>query len=123
MNLRQSKGKVAIRGRGETPYLMVNFPDREMFDKLFSRVHGDNREKYWNILKNRSLGMTLADAGKPYNLCRERVRQIEAKFIRLVGDAYWIAMDANIRLMQHFSQNTFSMLEMHETVQHEGGSH
>ena len=123
MNLRQSKGKVAIRGRGETPYLMVDFPDRKMFDKLFGRVNGNLREKYWHILKNRSLGMTLSDAGKTYCLSRERVRQIEAKFIRLVGGAYWTEVDVNISLTQHFSQNTFSMLEMHETVQHGGGNH
>lgn len=123
MNLKQSRGKVAIRGRGETPYLMVNFPDRELFDKLFGRVNDALREKYWNIVNNRSLGMTLEDSGKPFALTRERVRQIEAKFIRLVGGAYWTEVDASIGITQHFGQSTFSMLEKHETNQHADGSH
>ena len=77
MNLRLAKGKVPIRGRGETPYLMVAFPDRELFNKLFAGVHGDNRDKYWNIVNTLSAGSTMQEAGKPYALTRERVRQIE----------------------------------------------
>lgn len=122
MNLKQSRGKVAIRGRGDTPYLLVEFPSRELFNQLYGRVNSVNQEKYWNILKNRSLGLTLADAGKPFALTRERVRQIEAKFIRLVGSAYWTEVDNNISLLQHFGQDTFSGLEMHETSQHADGS-
>lgn len=122
MNLKQSKGKVPIQGRGETPYLMVDFPDRELFNQLFARVHGGNRDKYWNILNSLKNGATMAEAGKPFSLTRERVRQIEAKFIRLVGGAYWTEVDVNIGLTQHFGQNTFSMLEMHETNQHADGS-
>ena len=120
MNLRLAKGKVPIKGRGDTPYLMVNFPDRELFNKLFAGVHGDNRDKYWNIVNLLRSGAFMREAGKPYALSRERVRQIEAKFIRLVGGAYWAEVDTNIGLTQYFSQDTFSMLETQGTNPPEG---
>lgn len=111
-----------IQGRGDTPYLMVDFPDKEAFDKLYSRVHGNNKDKYWDILTKLSAGATMQDAGKPYALTRERVRQIEAKFIRLWGERYWKDIEANLNITQHFGQKTFSMLEMHETNQPVGGN-
>ena len=115
MNLRLAKGKVPIKGKGETPYLLIDFPDRKLFDKLFAKVHGDNKEKYWNILKNRSLGLTLADAGKPYALTRERVRQIEAKFIRLYGQEYWKGIESNLSVLSGFSKTVALMTEMQQT--------
>jgi hypothetical protein len=115
MNLRLAKGKVPIRGKGETPYLLIDFPDRKLFDKLFAKVHGDNREKYWNILKNRSLGLTLADAGKPYALTRERVRQIEAKFVRLYGQEYWKGIESNLSILSGFSKTVALMTETQQT--------
>ena len=111
-----------IKGRGETPYLMVDFPDRELFNKLFARVHGNNKDKYWSIVNCLKNGATMQEAGKPYSLTRERVRQIEAKFIRLVGGAYWTEVDTNIGLTTYFAQDTFSMLEKQETNQHADGS-
>jgi hypothetical protein len=116
MNLRLAKGKVPIRGKGETPYLLIDFPDRKLFDKLFAKVHGDNREKYWNILKNRSLGLTLADAGQPYALTRERVRQIEAKFIRLYGQEYWKGIESNLSILSCFSKKVALMTETQQTT-------
>jgi hypothetical protein len=115
MNLRLAKGKVPIQGKGETPFLLIDFPDRKLFDNLFAKVHGDNREKYWNILKNRSLGFTLADAGKPYALTRERVRQIEAKFVRLYGQEYWRGIDSNLSILSGFSKTVALMTEMQQT--------
>ena len=112
-----------IRGRGETPFLLVAFPDRELFDKLFAGVQGNNRDKYWNIVNTLSAGATMQEAGKLYTLSRERVRQIEAKFIRLVGGAYWTEVDTNIGLTTYFGQDTFSKFEMQEISQHEDGSH
>ena len=112
-----------IRNRGETPYLMVNFPDRKQFDQLYAKVYGDNKDKYWNILTKRSQGASLEESGKLYALSRERVRQIEAKFIRLVGGAYWTEVDVNIGLTQHFEQNTFLMLEKQGTSLPEDGNH
>ena len=112
-----------IRNEGETPYLMVNFPDRKQFDQLYKKVYGDNKDKYWNILTKRSQGASLDEAGKPYALSRERVRQIEAKFIRLVGIAYWKEVNYTIGVMQHFEQNIFSMLEKQGTILPVGDSH
>jgi hypothetical protein len=115
MNLRLAKGKVPIQGKGETPFLLIDFPDRKLFDNLFAKVHGDNREKYWNILRNRSLGSTLVEAGKPYALTRERVRQIEAKFIRLYGQEYWKGIESNLSILSGFSKKVALMTEMQQT--------
>ena len=115
MNLRLAKGKVPIQGKGETPFLLIDFPDRKLFDNLFAKVHGDNREKYWNILRNRSLGLTLVEAGKPYALTRERVRQIEAKFIRLYGQEYWRGIESNLSILSGFSKKVALMTEMQQT--------
>lgn len=122
MNLRLSKGKVPIKGRGETPYLMVNFPSNEVFKSIY-KGHKRNIDMYWDILNSLKDGSTMADAGKPHSLTRERVRQIEARFIRAVGEKYWRDVDGSINCLQSFEQNTFSMLETHETSQHEDGSH
>ena len=42
------------------------------------------KQKYFEILSNRAAGKTLSEVGRCYGLSRERVRQIEAKFIRLL---------------------------------------
>ena len=102
--------------------MMVDFPDKESFEKLYARVHGNNKEKYWDILTQLSAGATMKEAGKPYALSRERVRQIEAKFIRLWGEKYWMDIETNLNITQHFGQSTFSMLEKHETNQPVGDS-
>ena len=123
MNLRLSKGKVPIRGRGETPYLMVNFPNKNKFERLYGKKNIYKHHIYWEIVNKLKNGSTLSDAGKPYKLTRERVRQIEAKFIRLVGEYYWKELDHSIGLTQHFSQDTFLMLEKRGTSLPEDGSH
>lgn len=115
MNLRLAKGKVPIRGRGDTPFLMVAFPDRELFNKLYAGINDNNKDKYWAILNCLRSGATMQEAGKPFALTRERVRQIEAKFIRLVGGAYWTQVDTDVGLTTHFSQDTFLMLEKQGT--------
>ena len=87
MNLKEGRGLVPIQTNNPTmPYMLVKFPDRELFDTLFVKsTPPATLSKYWDILKERAEGATLADAGKGYGLSRERVRQIEAKFIRRVG--------------------------------------
>lgn len=85
MNLKDAGGRVPIEtGDLTMPYKLVDFPSREDFDKLLKKVAPANRDKYWFILKKRSEGATLSEAGSLYNLSRERVRQMEAKFIRLL---------------------------------------
>ena len=111
-----------IKGRGETPFLMVDFPSKEVFQRIYTG-HTRNIEMYWDILNSLKGGSTMADAGKPHSLTRERVRQIEARFIRAVGEKYWRELETNLNCLQHFEQNTFSMLETHETSQHADGGH
>lgn len=87
MNLKEGRGLVPIyTGRADAPYRLVEFPDRETFNELFHKsIMPVTLQKYWDILKYRTDGSTLADAGKAYGLSRERVRQIEAKFLRRVA--------------------------------------
>lgn len=89
MNLKLAEGKVPIRSKGETLYLLVDFPSKEDFYRLYAKHKSkDLKDKYWTILNSRAQGLTLADAGKPFGLTRERVRQIEARFQRLVGEDF-----------------------------------
>lgn len=86
MNLRQAGGKVPIQtGEALHPYQLVDFPSRKVFDSLYSKsVGAASRDKYWKVLTKRAAGATLDDAGLPFGLTKERVRQIEAKFLRLM---------------------------------------
>jgi len=85
MNLRQARGKVPIEAEGETPWLLIDWPTREQFNAMYSRkVTAANLQRYWEILTARSQGSTLQAAGAPHQVTRERVRQIEAKFQRLM---------------------------------------
>lgn len=104
-----------IRGRGETPFLLIDFPDRNTFDNLYVRVHGDNRDKYWQILRSRSEGATLEESGKPFALTKERIRQIEAKFVRLLGLAYWKGIESDLACLVGFSKTVALMTEMQQT--------
>jgi hypothetical protein len=84
MNLKQGNGLVPIRISGSTsPYLLVEFPDKGTFRSLYrASITDATVEKYWVILKARAGGATLQEAGFFYGLSKERVRQIEAKFLR-----------------------------------------
>lgn len=86
MNLRQAQGKVPIHtGNNRHPYELVAFPSREVFESLYRKsVGASQRDKYWEVLTKRAAGATLDDAGRSYGLTKERVRQIEAKFLRLM---------------------------------------
>jgi hypothetical protein len=93
MNLKNCGGRVPIVNHGDTPYLLVDFPTKEVFHKLYSgHVPLANQERYWDILQRRKAGATLEESGKPHALTRERVRQIEANFIRLLGKWYWTSV-------------------------------
>jgi len=84
MNLKQGNGLVPIRIIGSTsPYVLVEFPDKGIFRSLYrASITDATIEKYWVILKARAGGATLQEAGFFYGLSKERVRQIEAKFLR-----------------------------------------
>ena len=86
MNLKNCKGKVPVFvGGDDAHYKLVDFPTREQFDELFSRNNKTLRDKYWGVLKMRSQGHTLIEVGGMYTLTRERIRQIEAKFLKKVA--------------------------------------
>jgi hypothetical protein len=87
MNLKQGGGRVPIpTGDRDHPYVLVDFPSRQEFDTLYgNRVTDAGRERNWTVLTERSKGATLLQAGAPYSLTRERVRQIEAKFMRILA--------------------------------------
>jgi hypothetical protein len=84
MNLRLGNGLVPVRGDGDPPYTFLPFPSKTAFVDLYSRrFEKENLFKYWEILRARTQGATLKEAGEPFGISRERVRQIEAKFLRL----------------------------------------
>jgi hypothetical protein len=103
MNLKEGLGKVPIRNSTQheaTPYLLVNFPTRAEFDAMYSKHRSQElKDKYWAILNARSQGKTLTSAGKPYGLTRERTRQIEARFQRLVGERYTTQIEAKLFML------------------------
>jgi len=119
VNLRNCGGKVPIKNSTQheaTPYLLVNFPSREVFDKMYAK-HKDQalKDRYWVILNARSRGATLTNAGKPFGITRERVRQIEARFQRLVGEKYSTQLEANLFKLSELQNllESFSNSEMH----------
>jgi hypothetical protein len=89
MNLRDADGKVPVYVGGQVPYVLADFPDFPGFIALYKRrVRAELLYKYYDILERRRDGMSLLDAGKPHKLTKERVRQIEAKFLRLFRESY-----------------------------------
>ena len=122
MNLKTAKGKVPIRGKGETPFLLIDFPSKKEFMKVY-KGHKKNIEMYWDILNRLSSGMTMVEAGKPYALTKERVRQIEAKFVRSLGQEYWEGIESNLSLLSGFSKKVSLMTEMQQTSQPSDDNH
>ena len=122
MNLRLSEGKVPIRGKGETPFLLIDFPSKEEFQKIY-QGHTYNTEMYWDIVNRLSSGMTMVEAGKPYALTRERVRQIEARFITLMGKEYWGGIESNLSILSVLSKRVVLMTEMKQTILPSDGNH
>ena len=120
MNLKDGRGRVPIRNCTQheaTPYLLVSFPTREEFDVLYSRHKStDLKDRYWQMLTHRSNGHTLDECGKLFGLTRERVRQIEARFQRLVGNSFSTQIEANLATLSKFPQKVALFLdsEMHE---------
>jgi hypothetical protein len=119
MNLKDGRGRVPIRNSTQheaTPYLLVSFPTREEFDLLYSRHKStDLKDRYWEMLTHRSQGYTLAECGKLFGLTRERVRQIEARFQRLVGNSFSTQNEANLATLSKHPQRVALFLdsEMH----------
>lgn len=88
MNLKQARGKVPVYVGGESPYILVPFPEKEEFFALFKRTrYPGSKEKFWEVLTKRAAGATLSEAGEPY-MGKEGVRRIEARFLNLFTRAY-----------------------------------
>lgn len=86
MNLKECKGKVPVYVGGVSPYKLVDFPSKPTFDLLFKSSKQEMRDKYWTILQMRAInGSSLSEVGKLHGVSRERIRQIEAKFLRKVA--------------------------------------
>jgi len=115
MNLKMGKGKVPIvNSWGDYQYLLVDFPTREWFDEAYKRNSIAERDKYWDILTKRSSGATLQESGYVYALSRERIRQIEAKFMRRVEQHYFDRLNndlTHIEQMAVSSEKIRSFLE------------
>jgi hypothetical protein len=86
MNLKLYGGRVPIgTGDPDNPIRVVDFPSRDDFNALWGRgVKAENRDRYWGMLTARAKGLSLAEVARAYAISRERLRQIEAKFLRLM---------------------------------------
>lgn len=121
VSLKEGRGRVPIKNSTEheaTPYLLVSFPTREEFDVMYSKHKSQElKDKYWSILNSRAQGKTLEESGKPFGLTRERTRQIEARFQRLVGERYSTQLEANLSKLSSLQNlvELFSNSEMHES--------
>ena len=85
-NLRLYGGRVPVETGDPThPIRLVEFPTFEQFRELYgNQVKGDNLPRYFRMLTARANGATLTDAAKAEGVTKERARQIEAKFLRLM---------------------------------------
>ena len=89
MNPRLTGGKIPIQtGNDRHPIMLVDLPDRELFDSLFKHLRPDGKERYWDILTERLSGKTLTEVALARGVTKERVRQIEAKILRVLSIHY-----------------------------------
>jgi hypothetical protein len=86
MNLRNAGGMVPIwTDDKERPWKLVPFPDKERFAQIMSdgrRGPGVDIERYWSVLTKRATGANLTETAREFGITKERVRQMEAKFLR-----------------------------------------
>ena len=89
MNPRLTGGKIPIQtGNDRHPIMLVDLPDRGLFDSLFRYLRPDGKDKYWDILNERLSGKTLTEVASARGVTKERVRQIEAKILRVLSIHY-----------------------------------
>ena len=84
---------VPIRTTDPTnPYILIPFPDREEFIAAYQEEHSqtsdESIDKYFQMAKLRSEGATLTEIANAFGLTKERARQVEAKFLRIMS-AIW----------------------------------
>jgi hypothetical protein len=84
VNLRLCGGKVPIQNAGNIDIvILVDFPTKEIFQVIYKKYHNAaSIDRHYDIVKMRAAGHSLTECGKAFNLTKERIRQIEAKFLR-----------------------------------------
>ena len=84
MNLRLCNGMVPIyTGDPTSPYKLVPFPSREVFNTFYkNKANTPFVDRNWDLLQDRVRGASLEACALKSNLTRERIRQIEARFLR-----------------------------------------
>jgi len=92
LNLKLCNGKVPVFVGGESPYRLVDFPSKELFNELMKPSNQTLKDKYWEVLQMRASGHILTDVASVYGLTRERIRQIEARFLRKVASSLNLEM-------------------------------
>lgn len=90
MNLRMHNGRVPLRTTNpDSPIRLVDFPSKEVFNALFgNRVTAANLERYYLIMQGRLSGLTLKQLAITNGISVERIRQLEAKFLRVLAKYY-----------------------------------
>ncbi len=90
MNLRLTNGKIPIETWIERhPIMLVDPPKRALFDSLFTKsVPAARKDVYWKVLHARLEGKTLREVAMDLGITRERVRQMEAKMLRMLSTHY-----------------------------------
>jgi hypothetical protein len=85
-NLRLYGGRVPVEtGDAVHPVRLVEFPTFEQFRRLYGKtVKAESLDRYYQLLCARANGATLDAAAKPLQITKERARQIESKFLRLM---------------------------------------
>ena len=85
-NLRLYGGQVPVETGDLThPIRLVAFPTFDQFRELYgNQVKDENLPRYFRMLTARANGATLTDAARAEGVTKERARQIEAKFLRLM---------------------------------------
>jgi len=87
VNLRLTGGKIPVRF-GNT-IMLVDPPDRGLFDLLIGkRINAKGRDTYWKILHERLSGKTFKEVAADNGVTGERVRQMEAKMVRMLSDHF-----------------------------------
>lgn len=85
-NLRLYGGRVPVQtGDNTTPIKLVDFPSFDEFKALYhGLIKAENIPRYYRLLSARAGGSTLTDAAKAEGISKERARQIEARFLRMM---------------------------------------